>query len=80
MPACLTRRYVSDRFRGVRQTPLAQLVEHKLGRSLTKYIAARQTEGFGWRRIAEELRKDTGVTVSHESLRTWFTERDDLAA
>lgn len=56
----------------MRQTPLAQLVEHKLGRSLTKYVKARQVEGFGWRRIAEDVRRETGVTVSHETLRAWF--------
>jgi hypothetical protein len=64
----------------VRQTPLAQLAEHKLGRSLAKYVEARQTEGFGWRRIASELHKETGVLVSHESLRTWFAEQSKRTA
>lgn len=61
---------------GMGKTPTALLIEHKLGRSLAKYVKSRQAEGLGWRRIAGEIRKDTGVVVSHESLRTWFTAAD----
>lgn len=57
------------------KTPLAQLVEHKLGRNLAKWVAARQKAGIGWRRIAQELHAETGVLISHESLRTWFTQQ-----
>lgn len=70
----LTRSRVSDRFCDVRQTATAQLIEIKLGRSLPLYVAARRLEGFGWRRIASQLHKDTGVLVSHETLRSWFPE------
>lgn len=60
----------------MRQTATAQLIEHKLGRSLAKYVEARQLEGFGWRRIAQQVHADTGVIVSHESLRSWFATKD----
>lgn len=60
----------------MQKTATALLIEHKLGRSLTKYVKARQIEGFGWRRIAAEIRKDTGVIVSHEALRSWFATKD----
>ena len=56
----------------MRQTPLAQLAEHKLGQSLPKWVAAHLTDGKGWRRISQELHAETGVLISHESLRTWF--------
>ena len=73
--AYLTRKSVSDRLSAVGKTPLAQLAEHKLGRSLTKYVKALQADGLGWRRIAQELHAETGVLISHESLRTWFTQK-----
>ncbi len=56
----------------MRRTPTADLIEMKLGRSLAKYVTARQSEGLGWRRIAHDLKRDTGVLVSHETLRGWF--------
>ena len=59
----------------MRQTPLAQLAEHKLGRNLAKWVTAQQKAGNGWRRIAQELHAETGVLISHESLRTWFTQK-----
>lgn len=64
----------------MRQTAMAQLVEHKLGRSLAKYVQARhQIEGMGWRRIAQEVHRDTGLVVSHESLRSWFAQDKEAA-
>lgn len=58
----------------MRQTPMRRLVEVTLGRDLGQYVRVRQAEGLGWRRIAEELKRDTGLTVSHEALRSWFTK------
>lgn len=62
----------------------AQLIELKLGRSLAKYVEARRVEQMGFRRIAEEIKKDTGIDVSHETLRGWFplsraTASEDVA-
>lgn len=56
----------------MRQTPLAQLAEAKLGRSLQQFVRLRLAEGIGWRRIADELHTASGVRVSHEALRSWF--------
>lgn len=43
----------------MRQTPMRRLVEVTLGRDLGQYVRVRQAEGLGWRRIAEELKRDT---------------------
>jgi transposase-like protein len=64
----------------VRQTTTAQLVEHKLGRSLPIYLKAQVMQGLGWRRIAEQLYRDTGVLVSHETLRSWHKKHHTDAA
>lgn len=61
-----------------RQTIKQQLVEMKLGRDLSQYVRIRQAEGLGWRRIADDLKRDTGILVSHEALRSWFA--GDVAA
>jgi hypothetical protein len=57
-----------------KRTTTAQLIEHKLGRDLGQYVAEMQTRDLGWRRIAQQIREDTGVVVSHESLRSWFAK------
>lgn len=62
----------------MRQTPLARLVELRLGRSLETFVRLRLSEGIGWRRISDELYAASGVRVSHEALRSWFSE--DVAA
>jgi hypothetical protein len=56
------------------QTHMQMLLQEKLGsgRPLAQYVRIRQAEGLGWRRIADDIRRDTGLTVSHEALRTWF--------
>lgn len=58
----------------MRQTSTQQLLQIKLGRDLATYVKVRQAEGLGWRRIADDLHAETGIRVSHESLRSWFTE------
>lgn len=68
----MTAEPVSDRLWAMRQTPLRELVEAELGRDLATYVRVRQAEGLGWRRIAADLRRDTGRIVSHEALRSWF--------
>lgn len=60
-------------------THLQQLIQAKLGtRDLSQYVRIRYAEGLGWRRIAADLERDTGLLVSHEALRTWFGQ--DVAA
>lgn len=63
----------------MRQTPLAQLAEAKLGRSLEQFVRLRLAEGIGWRRISDELHAASGIRVSHESLRSWFLTEDVAA-
>jgi hypothetical protein len=55
-------------------TPAALLVEHKLGRDLITYLDALQAAGQSWRQIARHIREETGVVVSHESLRCWHLD------
>ena len=53
-----------------------QLAAIILGRSLAEYVAAKRSEGLGWRRLAAALDADTAgrVQVSYETLRSWFGE------
>jgi hypothetical protein len=43
-----------------------------------KYVRDRRQAGLSWRRIALELRDSTDakVDVTHETLRSWFADRD----
>ena len=64
----------------MRRTPLAQLIEAKLGRPLSEHVvAARNADDHrsrSWRAIARDLTDRTGLTIQHETLRAWFS--DDL--
>ena len=54
-------------------TPLQQLAEHRLGRSLDTYVTVRLAEGMGWRAIAADLARDIpGLVISYETLRSWY--------
>ena len=55
----------------MRMTPLARLIETKLGQPLVEYVRASRSIGQGWRAIATEIEQRTGVEVSHETLRFW---------
>lgn len=63
----------------MRQTPLAELVEAKLGRPLEPFVRSRLAEGLGWRRISDDLFAVSGRRVSHETLRGWFADEDVAA-
>lgn len=56
------------------RTTLHQLIQSKLRPDLGQYVRARHSEGLGWRRIADDLHRDSGVLVSHETLRSWFQD------
>lgn len=58
-------------------TAMRELLEHRLppGQSLAGYIAVNRKRGIGWRRIADQLHSDTGVAVSHATLRRWFPDK-----
>jgi hypothetical protein len=56
-------------------TPLYRLLEEKLGGSLADYVARKRTAGMSWRAMASDLSATTGVEVSNEALRLWFSHR-----
>lgn len=39
---------------------------------LAVFIADSTSDGMSWRRVADEIARSTGVTVSHEALRQWY--------
>lgn len=55
-------------------TPTRLLIETRLGRPLDDYVSERLKAGDGWRRIASDLRYRTDISVSHETLRSWFKD------
>lgn len=57
---------------------LRQLVELRLGGSLEKFVVARLAEK-GWRAIAVDVERATGITVSHQTLRNWFASRVEVS-
>jgi hypothetical protein len=50
---------------------LYQLIEARLDEPLADFIAARRPS-TSWRQLAGQLTDRTAVSVSWESLRTWF--------
>lgn len=53
-------------------TPTQQLIEVRLGRPLDQFVHEQLAQNLGWRRIAEDIRRRTDITISHETLRGWF--------
>ena len=62
----------------MRQTPLSRLIEVTLGLDLRAHVIAERTEGKDWRTIAADLSERSGHSVSHESVRSWFSDEADL--
>jgi hypothetical protein len=60
------------------RTDKQHLVEVLLGRSISEYAAERRPE-MSWARISQDLRDDTGLFVSQESLRLWCRETEQAA-
>jgi len=58
----------------MRQTNLAQVIELKLGRPLSEHVVESRRKGLGWRPIAAQITDETGVKVSWETLRSWFSD------
>jgi hypothetical protein len=54
-------------------TPTQQLLELKLGRELGDFVTKARDHGDSWRTIARDLHLATGLAVSDESLRQWFS-------
>lgn len=52
---------------------LYQLIEAKLGEPLADFVSERRPY-WSWRQLATEITTRTSTAVSHEALRTWFSE------
>lgn len=66
------------------RTPSYLLVEQSLGKSLARYVAARRKRDISgkrksWNAIARDLRDDSGVAVTSETLRLWFGQQEKEA-
>jgi transposase-like protein len=51
-------------------TPAAELVQHKLGRHLPTYLDQLR-QSLSWRQVAERISEEAGISVSHETARSW---------
>lgn len=54
--------------------PLYQSIESRLNGTLLDFVAARWPHK-GWRKIAADIKSETGIDVSRETLRLWFADR-----
>lgn len=61
------------------RTPTHELADLKLGRPLAEYVAEGRAEGKAWRVIARDLYAETGIDVTYETLRSWFSTQEDAA-
>ena len=68
----LTRDRATGILSTMKRTPLSQLVEIKLGRSLEKYVIEARNDRETWRTIADGIAKETGIMVPHQTIRSWF--------
>ncbi len=41
---------------------------------LEEFVRSRRDAGMAWRKVSNELRDETGVDVTHETLRSWFPD------
>jgi hypothetical protein len=57
-----------------------ELLQLRLGRDLAAYVTEARSDGRAWWVIAADLRSSTGMTVTGESLRTWFGARESGVA
>lgn len=57
------------------------LIEMKLtDQTLSQLVREGRRRGVSWRDITKGLNKETGITISHETLRLWFKEDARKAA
>ena len=62
-------------------THLQALISARLGSDLTAYVTDRRCfcscgKQHSWRTIAADIRRDSKMNVSHETLRAWFATSD----
>lgn len=58
-----------------RPSAFQQLVESTYPGDLPADVAAWRADGLGWRPISKKLSAKTGVKVSHETARTWYSSQ-----
>lgn len=60
-------------------TPTQRAADHILGGTLAEFVASRRVEGRSWRLIARDLMEATGIDVTHETIRGWFSDETSAA-
>jgi hypothetical protein len=63
----------------MKQTPMALLVETKLGEPLADFVNTLRNDDRSWPYIGRKLRERTAVAFSDEALRYWFADQDVAA-
>lgn len=53
------------------------LMESRLGEDLDDFVRNARIGGASWRAIAVSLQGGTGVTVTPETIRSWFPQYQD---
>ncbi len=61
-------------------TPRQALADHILEGRLAQYVTDRRRRGDSWRRISLDLRDDTGVDVTHQTLSNWYGADESAGA
>lgn len=61
-------------------TTKRMLIEHLYDGDLAADVQTFQAANLSWREIAERVSTRAGITVSYESLRTWFGHDEQVAS
>ena len=61
-------------------SPLRLLLAAKLQTDPADWVATHRRNGASWRSVSDLLVAATGITVSHETLRTWYDEDGQAVA
>lgn len=58
-------------------SPLYRLIEERLNGTLLDFVLERWPAS-GWRKIAEDIKQETEIEVSYNTLRSWFVDRFEV--
>jgi hypothetical protein len=61
------------------KTATYRLVEDRLGKDLRRHVVALWKRGESWNAIARDLHGRTGVAVTSETIRVWFSDLKRVA-
>ncbi len=56
------------------KTATYRLVEDRLGKDLRRHVVGLWKRGESWNAIARDLHGRTGVAVTSETIRVWFSD------